>query len=73
MSVSIPTLNEDGFLRGNRLIFIDGVITLVIDNSPDYLDYLTKMSSFIVKGKEPGFNTTDGNESNNSIIEKEKD
>ena len=73
MSVFIPTSDKYGFLRGNRIMFIDGVISLVIDNSPDYLDYLAKMSSFIVKGKEPGFKTIYGKDSDNSIIEKEKD
>ena len=70
MAEYIPTPDKDGFLRGNKFKIIDGKITLVMDGSPDYLE---KMSSLIVKGKAPGFKTKYGKDSDNSIIEKQKD
>ena len=57
MAVYIPTPDKDGFLRGNKLKTINGVITLVMDDSPDYL---AKLSSLIVKGKSPDFKTPTG-------------
>jgi hypothetical protein len=70
MSEYIPIPDNDGFIRGNKLKFIDGIITLVMDDLPDYL---AKLSSLIVKGKSPGFKTAAGKSSINSIIKKQKE
>ena len=70
MSEYIPIPDKDGFIRGNKFKFINGVITLVMDNSPDYL---AKLSSLIIKGESPGFKTAAGKSSINSIIKKQKE
>ena len=66
MSKYIPIPDKDGFIRGNKIIIINGVYSLVYDNSPDYL---SKISSFIIKGEEPGFKIAIGKLSINTDVQ----
>lgn len=60
---------EPIFIRGNKVVFLNGVIILIQDNSPHYL---SKISSFIIKGEEPGFKIPEGKSFTNSINRKTK-